>query len=301
MSKNKLALGRGLASLIPRPQSDTPQRGSEVGDDGASNEVIVHVSLDKIGRNPYQPRADFDPIALDELKRSIKSKGVIQPITVRRHEGGYQLISGERRVRAARSAGLQKIPAYIIHVASDEELLELALIENLQRERLNPVEIAISYRRLIEECSLTQEEVAERIGKDRSTVTNMLRLLKLPEAIQTAVRKGELSGGHARAIAGLDDASTQLSIFKRVVSRGLSVRQLESLLRDRSAARTTKRSKKGTSEGSAISSVEDRLRRLLSTRVHVRQQQGGKGEIIVEFYSADDLDRLLELFENVRG
>jgi ParB family transcriptional regulator, chromosome partitioning protein len=301
MSKNKLALGRGLASLIPRPQAETSQQAPEVVDNGTGDQIIVHVSLDAIARNPFQPRADFDPVALDELRRSIKEKGVIQPITVRRHQGGYQLISGERRVRAARSAGLQKIPAYIIRVDSDEDLLELALIENLQREHLNPIEIAISYRRLIEECSLTQEEVADRIGKDRSTVTNMLRLLKLPETIQNAVRKGEISGGHARAIAGIDDTATQLSVYKKVTSKGLSVRQLEQLLRDRSSARTAKRGKKATSEGSAISSVEDRLRRLLSTKVHVRQQQGGKGEIIVEFYSADDLDRLLELFENVRG
>lgn len=301
MSKNKLALGRGLASLIPRPQQEAPATGAQMTDDGTTDQVIVHVALDKIERNPFQPRADFDPVTLDELKRSIQEKGVIQPITVRRVQGGYQLISGERRVRAARSAGLQRIPAYIIRVASDEEMLELALIENLQREHLNPIEIAISYKRLIEECSLTQEEVAQRIGKDRSTVTNMLRLLKLPLQIQDAVRKGDVSGGHARAIAGLDDAASQLAMFKRVIARGLSVRQLERVIRERAERTAPKRAKKGAGEGGSLSAVEDRLRRLLATRVHVRQQQGGKGEIVVEFYSADDLDRLLELLENVRG
>jgi ParB family transcriptional regulator, chromosome partitioning protein len=302
MSKNKLALGRGLASLIPRPVSDPAPSAPQTADDGVTDQVIVHVALDKIEHNPFQPRADFDPVALDELKRSIQEKGIIQPITVRRAHGGYQLISGERRVRAARSAGLQKIPAYIIHVATDEEMLELALIENLQREHLNPIEIAISYRRLIEECSLTQEEVAQKISKDRSTVTNMLRLLKLPEAIQHAVRKGELSGGHARAIAGLEDTASQMAMYKRVTTKGLSVRQLEQFIRERTEKfGGAKRAKKGSGNVSAISSVEDRLRRLLSTRVHVRQQAGGKGEIVVEFYSADDLERLLELFENVKG
>ena len=301
MSKNKLALGRGLASLIPRPVPQSPEPLQQMTDDGVADQVIVHVALDKIERNPYQPRADFDPAALDELKRSIQEKGIIQPITVRRITGGYQLISGERRVRAARSAGLQHIPAYIIRVASSEEMLELALIENLQREHLNPIEIAISYRRLIEECSFTQEEVSQRIGKDRSTVTNTLRLLKLPEAIQLAVRRGELSGGHARAIAGLDDAASQLAVFKKAIAKGLSVRQLEHLIRERGERASTKKGTPAKEPSGPLSAVEDRLRRLLSTRVHVRQQQGGKGEIVVEFYSADDLERLLELFENVQA
>jgi ParB family transcriptional regulator, chromosome partitioning protein len=301
MSKNKLALGRGLASLIPRPVPRSPEPIHQVTDDGVADQVIVHVALDRIERNPYQPRADFDPVALDELKRSIQEKGIIQPITVRRIAGGYQLISGERRVRAARNAGLLKIPAYVIRVSSNEEMLELALIENLQREHLNPIEIAISYRRLIEECSYTQEEVSLRIGKDRSTVTNMLRLLKLPDTIQNAVRKGELSGGHARAIAGLEDAGSQLAMFKKTVAKGLSVRQLERLIRERGEGGATRRGHAEKSSSGSVSAVEDRLRRLLSTRVHVHQQQGGRGEIVVEFYSADDLERLLELFENVQA
>lgn len=301
MSKNKFALGRGLASLIPHPVQQLPEPIQQMADDGSADQVIVHVALDKIEHNPYQPRADFDPVALDELKRSIQEKGIIQPITVRRMAGGYQLISGERRVRAARSAGLQKIPAYIIRVATNEEMLELALVENLQREHLNPIEIAISYRRLIEECSFTQEEVSHRIGKERSTVTNSLRLLKLPETIQNAVRRGELSGGHARAIAGLEDTASQLAVFKKAVAKGLSVRQLERLVRERGENTGTRKGKAAQETSGPLSAVEDRLRRLLSTRVHVRQQQGGKGEIVVEFYSADDLERLLELFENVQA
>lgn len=301
MSKNKFALGRGLASLIPSPTHRSDQPGALSLDNGTAEQIIVLVSLDKIERNPFQPRADFDPVALDELKRSIQEKGVIQPITVRRAQGGYQLISGERRVRAARSAGLPTIPAYVIRVDTDEEMLELALIENLQRERLNPIEIAISYRRLIEECNFTQDEVSRRIGKDRSTVTNALRLLKLPESIQTAVRKGELSSGHARAIAGLDTAALQLALFRKVTARGLSVRQLEHLVRDRGEKSGGKKGKTGKGPASSLSAIEDRLRRLLATRVHVRQQQSGKGEIVAEFYSADDLERLLELFEKIQG
>jgi ParB family chromosome partitioning protein len=301
MSKNKLALGRGLASLIPGPDLDSHDRSPQTADDGTGDRVMVHVALDRIARNPFQPRADFDPVTLDELKRSIQEKGIIQPITVRRVQSGYQLISGERRVRAARMAGLENIPAYVIRVTTDEEMLELALIENLQREHLNPIEIAISYRRLIEECRYTQEEVSQRIGKDRSTVTNMLRLLKLPDAIQEAVRKGELSGGHARAIAGVEELPAQMALFRKVVARGLSVRELERLIRVRGGASGRKNGTPAKGAMSSLSSVEDRLRRLLSTRVHVRQSSGGKGEIVVEYYSADDLERLLELLENVQG
>ncbi len=301
MSKNKLALGRGLASLIPGPDPDVQDQSPRAVDDGTADRVMVHIAPDRIERNPFQPRADFDPVTLDELKRSIQEKGIIQPVTVRRVPGGYQLISGERRVRAARMAGLEKIPAYVIRVSADEEMLELALIENLQREHLNPIEIAISYRRLIDECRYTQEEVSQRIGKDRSTVTNMLRLLKLPDAIQDAVRKGELSGGHARAIAGVEESPAQMALFRKVVARGLSVRELERLIRVRGETAGNRSGKTGKGAISSLSSVEDRLRRLLSTRVHVRQSAGGKGEIVVEYYSADDLERLLELFENIQG
>ncbi|MDH4070755.1 MAG: ParB/RepB/Spo0J family partition protein, partial [Ignavibacteria bacterium] len=223
MSKLKPVLGRGLASLIPRPQtSESAPPPESPGDDGVSTEVIVAVEIDRISRNPFQPRADFDPVALEELKNSIQEKGVIQPITVRRTADGYQLISGERRVRAAKEAGLARIPAYILQVETNEEMLELALIENLQREHLNPIEIAISYKRLIDECSLTQEQVSQRIGKDRSTITNTLRLLRLPEKIQSSVRKGTITSGHARAILAIEDTAVQLGIFQQITERGLS-------------------------------------------------------------------------------
>ena len=296
MAKGKPVLGRGLASLIPRQPSSGSSPSSGRQDDGTGEEIIVNIDLDKIERNPYQPRADFDPVALDELKRSIQEKGIIQPITVRRREGGYQLISGERRVRASRDAGLKQVPAFIIRVQSDEEMLELALIENLQREHLNPIEIAISYKRLIDECHYSQEELADKIGKDRSTVTNFLRLLKLPDPIQNAVRKGELSGGHARALAGIEDSKLQSALFHKIVSRDLSVREVERLVRDKGRPKRTRVGRGGSGSGSAISSVEEKLRQFLGTKVQLKSQQNGRGEIVIEYYSADDLDRILEIF-----
>jgi ParB family transcriptional regulator, chromosome partitioning protein len=298
---SKQVLGRGLASLIPRQPAPAPAAPVGRQDDGASNEIIAQIDLDKIERNPYQPRADFDPVALDELRQSILEKGIIQPITVRRLERGYQLISGERRVRAAREAGLTQVPAYIIKVQSSEEMLELALVENLQREHLNPIEVAISYKRLIDECRLTQDEVSQRIGKDRTTVTNFLRLLRLPEPIQMAVRKGEISGGHARALAGIEDDGLRERIFKKAVSRGLSVREVERLAQQKGKRRTTSASVREGGASGTLSSIEDRLRQLLGTKVQIRPIHDGKGELLIEYYSSEDLERILEIFERLEG
>jgi ParB family chromosome partitioning protein len=296
----KPVLGRGLASLIPR-QAAVPPLPVGGQDDGVSNDIIASIALDRIQRNPYQPRAEFEPVALDELKRSIQEKGIIQPVTVRRLGDEYQLISGERRVRAAREAGLKQIPAYIIRVRSNEEMLELALIENLQREHLNPIEIAISYKRLIDECRYTQEEVSQKIGKDRTTITNFLRLLKLPESIQNAVRKGEISSGHARALVAIDDPDRQMEIFRKTVGRGLSVRDVERLTREKSAKKGARRAglHGAGAVSSSLSSIEERLRQFLGTRVQVRMLQDGKGEIVIEYYSADDLERILEIFSEI--
>lgn len=300
MTRMKPVLGRGLASLIPR-QAAVPPLPVGGQDDGVSNDIIASIALDRIQQNPYQPRAEFEPVALDELKRSIQEKGIIQPVTVRRLGDGYQLISGERRVRAAREAGLKQIPAYIIRVRSNEEMLELALIENLQREHLNPIEIAISYKRLIDECRYTQEEVSQKIGKDRTTITNFLRLLKLPEPIQNAVRKGEISSGHARAIVAIDDPDRQMEIFRKTVGRGLSVRDVERLARDKGGKKGARRPGVRTAGAvsSSLSSIEERLRQFMGTRVQVRMLQDGKGEIVIEYYSADDLERILEIFSGI--
>jgi ParB family chromosome partitioning protein len=292
MAKLKSGLGRGLEALI-RPVPDRPKPAGEGRD-------LSEIDLSRVRPNPYQPRADFDETALDELKRSIIEKGIIQPITVRRAKNGdFELVSGERRVRAAAEAGLQKIPAYIIDVQRNEEMLELALIENLQREHLNPIEIAISYRRLINDCNLTQEEVAQKISKDRTTVTNFLRLLKLPERIQSALRKNQLTQGHARALVTLEDEKTQLKLFERIIKKGLNVRQVEELVRNVGEKKGSKPRIAGritTATSSAISSVEERIRNTLATKVQVVPKGGGKGEIIIEYYSNDDLDRLLDLF-----
>jgi ParB family chromosome partitioning protein len=298
----KTVLGRGLASLIPRVEPPPVQPAPGGQDDGKSIDVIVMVDVDKVERNPFQPRKDFDPVTLEELKESIRQKGVIQPITIRRTDRGYQLISGERRVRAAREAGLTRVPAYIIRVKDNEEMLELALIENLQREDLNPIEVATSYRRLMEECGLTQELVSQKVGKDRSTVTNFLRLLKLPEPIQEALRKGDLSGGHARALLGVENPDLQMRLFKRVLSRGLSVRAIETLVRDTGRVVKQMRSggtRSGGLRSSAVANLEEKLRQLLGTKVSVRPGAAGRGEIVIEYYSPDDLDRLLDLFSEL--
>jgi ParB family transcriptional regulator, chromosome partitioning protein len=299
MAKMKPVLGRGLASLIPRAAAVAPGPSGKQ-DDGVGEEIIATIPIESIDRNPYQPRLEFEPVALDELKRSIQEKGIIQPITVRRLNGRYQLISGERRVRAAKEAGLTRVPAYIIRVASNEEMLELALIENLQREHLNPIEIAISYKRLIDECRYTQEEVSRKIGKDRTTITNVLRLLKLPEVIQSAVRKGEISGGHARALVAIDDTGRQLEIFRKVMGKGLSVRDVERLVREKVTSRGGTKGKHTRAVATSLSSVEERLRQFLGTKVQVKMLQDGKGEIIIEYYSADDLERLLEVFADLQ-
>lgn len=297
MPKSRTVLGKGLDALIPRtPPGGTVPR-PEARHPAVYSEVIAHLDIAQIRPNPYQPRADFDEVALGELKRSIQEKGVIQPITVRRtDDGSYQLISGERRIRAAREAGLTKIPAYVKTVKSEPEMLELALIENLQREHLNPIEIGISYQRLIDECQLTQEEIAQKIGKDRTTVTNFIRLLKLPDQIQRSLRKGELTMGHARALVGITDEKLQLRLFERIVKQGLSVRRVEQLVRD-VGKKTAKPRRVGITGGDeSLEHIETKLRQTLGTKVTVTAGSGGRGQITIEYYSADDLDRLLDLF-----
>lgn len=298
--KTKSVLGKGLSALIPRaPLNEEPISPAALPRDEGGDNVIVAMEVSKIRPNPYQPRLNFDPESLNELKRSIMAKGVIQPVTVRRAaEGNYELISGERRIRASQEAGLTTIPAYVIKVSSDEEMLELALVENLQREHLNPLEIAVSYERLIDECRLTQEEVAQKIGKDRTTVTNFLRLLKLPEKIKDSLRKDEISMGHARALIGLPDEKVQLRLHEKIVQQGLSVRNVESLVKDfgKRPEKKSHSSSSGRSDGS-FQSVETRLRQSLGTKVIIRKQHGGGGEIVIEYYNPGDLDRLLELLD----
>jgi len=284
-------LGRGLSALIPEKETTEATASVPPGS-------LAEIEVARVRANPFQPRMDFDLQALDELKASISEKGVIQPITVRQVDDYYELIAGERRLRAVAELGLEKVPAYIIEVNGKEDMLELAIIENVQREKLNPIEQATAYQRLIEECKLTQEEVAKKIGKDRTTITNMLRLLKLPVHIQESVQGEEISMGHARALLAVDDAEAQNDIWKKTIKGKLSVRKTEKLVQNWAQQKeVSKRSKPRRSV--FLQKVEEELRDTLGTKVVVHSRKEG-GSIEVEFYSPEDLNRLLEIFEKLK-
>ena len=300
MTKSKGGLGKGLSALIRPAVIERSEIETKQPKVPAAERSIADVDISNIRPNPFQPRADFDQQALDELKESIKQKGIIQPVTVRQaKDGKYDLISGERRIRASTEIGLRTIPAYIIEVKNDEEMLELALIENLQREYLNPIEIAISYQRLMHDVGLTAEDVAKKISKDRTTVVNFLRLLKLPRIIQDAVRTEKLTMGHARALVSLPDEQIQLRIFERVIKKDLNVRQVEKIVRDLGKKADKKTHNLAKSPGTVEESIADKMQQILATKVKVNLHEGGKGEIIVEFYSNDDLGRLFDLISSI--
>jgi len=292
--QNKDALGKGIRSLLQSIDSDLKNTSGQLKPQAVEAATgIMRLPLENIETNPKQPRKDFDEVALQELAQSIKLHDIIQPVTVSKlHGNKYRLISGERRLRAAKIAGLKDIPAYI-RLANDQELLELALLENLQREDLNAMEVALSYKRMMEELDHTQEQVAERMGKDRSTVTNYLRLLKLPPDIQVAVRNAEISMGHARALINVDTIDKQLYIFDEIKSKDLSVRQTENLVR---ALYKEKEGKKPTvntlPEG--YKKVEDKLASHFSTRVKMKHSKNGSGQITFDYYSLEELNKLLD-------
>jgi len=284
---NRKALGRGLKALIP----DTPVPR----DQHSSGSLIDFIETDKVSPNPFQPRELFDPAKLTELKNSISQKGLVQPITVRRYGDGFQLISGERRLRAVRELEFERIPAYILDVQTDEEMLELSIIENIHREDLNPIEIANGYRRLAEDCQLTQEDIAQKCGKDRSTITNFLRLLKLPRQVQDSLQKGEVSMGHARALLSLATREEQINAWKKIIRNGLSVRNVEKLVRE-SSEKNTKAKAKSVMDKRAIyfEDMESKLRKKLTTKVQIKSRSRG-GSVEIEYYSDDDLDRLVTI------
>lgn len=291
----KEALGKGIRSLLQNIDTDLKQTTSALGEQVIAQATgIERIPLDQIEINPKQPRRDFDEQALQELSQSIKLHDIIQPITVSRIGKKYQLIAGERRFRASKMAGLKDIPAYV-RQANDQELLELALLENLQRENLNAIEIGLSYKRLMEEIDLTQEQVAERMGKERSTVTNYIRLLKLPPDIQVAVRNNKLSMGHARTLIGVENVEKQLFIFGEIMKNGLSVRQTEELVRkvNHIEKGNTKKPAKN-SLPPAYQKIQDNLSSHFSTKVHLDRSRNGKGSINIEFYSDEELDAILE-------
>lgn len=296
----KNALGKGIRALLDTIDEEikAPKEGVPAATGHAipgNTNSIARIPVDQIEVNPKQPRHDFDEQALKELSESIRLHDIIQPVTVvKTSQGKFQLISGERRWRASRMAGLKDIPAYV-RTADGQEMLEMALLENLQRENLNAIEIAMSYRQLMDECGLTQEEVAERMKKERSTVANYLRLLKLPPDIQKAVRDGQLSMGHARAIIGLEHIDQQLYVFRETMQRGLSVRQVEQMVKEMGGQ------KAGSSPAKAASSqlppaykrIEDNMASHLSTKVKLDRKKNGRGSIFIEFYTDEDLERIM--------
>ncbi|TAG53913.1 MAG: ParB/RepB/Spo0J family partition protein [Cytophagales bacterium] len=288
--KNKNVLGRGLAALIDDAE---PASNSELGipEMGTINEI----SLDNIESNPYQPRNFFDENILAELAESIKVQGIIQPITVRKlSEYQYQIISGERRWRASKIAGKTTIPAYV-RMADDQQMLEMGLIENIQREDLNAIEISIAYQRLMTECNLKQDDLGERVGKNRATVANYLRLLKLPPDIQIAVRDNKISFGHARAIISVDSVENQLNIFKRIISEDLSVRKTEDLVRILSEPKQSNLKNKKNNSSYEYKKLQDKLVSHFDTKVLLKVNADNQGEIKIPFYSVEDFNRILEI------
>ncbi|WP_017732576.1 ParB/RepB/Spo0J family partition protein [Nafulsella turpanensis] len=293
----KKALGRGLGALLTdsqRSAGSAENNFRKIASAGAMDEIL----LTDIETNPYQPRTHFDQEALEELAESIKIQGIIQPITVRKlSEGKYQLISGERRLQASKLAGLRKVPAYV-RTANDQQMLEMALIENIQRENLNAIEIALSYQRLLSECELKQEQLGERVGKKRTTVNNYLRLLKLPPDIQVALRDNKISMGHARAIINIDDPARQLYIFNKIMQEGLSVRNVEKLVRDLTTGQNqTKKEapRLNPDKEREYKQLQYKLSSHFGTKVNVRTDEQDRGEIKIPFVSTEDLNRILEL------
>jgi len=311
----KGGLGKGIGALIPKdllkPERSTQQ--TLVDESSGASAGVDFIDVDRVRPNPFQPRKEFDETALEELAASIRVHGVITPITVRKLFDGYELVSGERRLRASKLVGLTQIPAYVMLVTSDAQMLELAIIENVQRQDLNPLEVAHGYLRLIEECQLKQEDVAMKVGKDRSTIANMLRLLKLPGEAQAALKAKQITMGHARALLALSDADMQQAVLSEIRERDLSVRKTEALVKDLELGRKEIRANGAiksitTAEAAGhrrqvlsadltttLSELENTLRHLFATQVRVKMKSATDGAIEIEFFTLDELERLLDL------
>lgn len=293
----KQALGRGLSALLKDPENDIKSMDDKNADKVVGN--ILEVDIEAIEINPFQPRTNFNEDALQELASSIKELGVIQPITVRKLDfNKYQLISGERRLRASKLVGLQTIPAYI-RIANDNESLVMALVENIQRHDLDPIEIALSYQRLIDEIQLTQEQMSERVGKKRSTITNYLRLLKLDPIIQTGIRDGFISMGHGRAMINIEDQDVQTEIYQKIVSQNLSVRDTEALVKKYQDGLKTNTSK--SKKGSSFSVADEQKKAITNffgAKVEVTVSSNGKGKIAIPFHSEEDFNRIIKLINS---
>lgn len=292
----KQALGRGLSALLKDPSNDI----QSVSDKNADKVVgsIVELELDAIEVNPFQPRTSFNEESLRELASSIRELGVIQPITVRKLDfNKYQLVSGERRFRASKLVGLKTVPAYI-RIANDQESLEMALVENIQRQDLDPIEIAISYQRLIEEIQVTQEELSDRVGKNRSTIANYLRLLKLDPIIQTGMRDGFISMGHGRALINVEDTNLQLDIYEKILGENLSVRDTEAIVRSYKSPEEKKSSLSKKSTPAFAKEAKKELTSLFESKVDIKVSNSGKGQLVVPFKNKEDFQRILKLIKS---
>jgi len=307
--EKKKALGKGLSALLnDSPSVNTQKNYNSVETDGRTNNnnngnnggsmgSVNEIRIAEIEINPFQPRTDFDEQALIELAESIKTQGLIQPITVRRvNSHSYQLISGERRLRAAKRAGLNTIPAYI-RTANDQQMLEMALIENIQRENLNAMEVALSFQRMLDECGLKQEQLGERVSKNRSTVNNYLRLLKLPPSIQASIRDGDISMGHARALITIEDPIKQVHLHQLILQQNLSVRKVEEMVRNLQHGTPKKEERKPEPVSFQVQKIQDDLASKFSTKVKLKVSNKGAGSIEIPFLSQDDLTRILQMLD----
>jgi len=291
----KQALGRGLSALLNDPENDIKSVSDKNADQVIGN--VVELDINSIEVNPFQPRSNFNDETLEELASSIRELGIIQPITVRKLDfNKFQLVSGERRFRASKLVGLETIPAYI-RIANDQESLEMALVENIQRQDLDPIEIALSYQRLIDEIEITQEKLSDRVGKKRSTITNYLRLLKLDPIIQTGMRDGFISMGHGRALINIDKKKEQIAIYEKVVSDGLSVRATEQLVKARKEPQSAGSDKKKSTLDvpEFVSDSLDSIKERLATKVDITASKNGKGKIVIPFHSEEDFKRIKKL------
>jgi len=293
-SNKKKRLGRGLDALLNVEKATTPKE-EEVKEILGS---VIEIPVDKIKTNPYQPRTQFDEQSLEELAQSIRQLGIIQPITVKREKDGtFTVISGERRLRAARKAGLETVPAYV-RLANDREMLEMALVENLQREDLDPIEIALSFQRMIDELGLTQEQLSERVGKKRSTVTNYLRLLKLDPIIQSGMRDGFISMGHGRALINIDDHDVQMDIYEQVIKKNLSVRQTEELVKKYREGKILeiKPGKKKLRKPEYVKDIEKSMKKHFHPKTRVRWEGDFRGKLVIPFETEEEWKKILDTF-----
>jgi len=290
----KNALGRGLGALIDGVEKEVLEKKVEAN---------LDIPVETIDANPFQPRTSFDGQLLEELAASIRKLGIVQPLTVRETGNGrYQLIAGERRLRAAKLAGLTHVPAYV-RTADDQAMLELALVENIQREDLDAVEVAISFQRLIEECRLTQEQLSDRVGKQRSTVANYLRLLRLPAEIQLGIRNKQVTMGHARTLVNIEDPKKQITIYYRIVDGELSVRQAEELVRllQTEKLKDPEKAERKKKLNDDFEQLSDQLNKLFSTTVNFRINEKGKGKIVIAFDSPEEMERILGVFDRLNS